>query len=193
MVFCVGTHNDKEKEDRSDGVGTYGGMRAAIWDGCWNWRTLNVIVSILKSILWRTGSICRSERTGAMRQKRDFSATTRASVFWTSCRWAKFETEGPARRELYSSPAGILLAYYSGEGRSKVTQCTNVKVRGLACLRNLLIKRHFRVEISTQILDWWFANLFLNDYLRQIKIWWQTTCLSEARVPNFNGEKKGMA
>ena len=32
--------------------------------------------------------------------KRDFSVTTRASVFWTSCRRAKFETDVPARREL---------------------------------------------------------------------------------------------
>ena len=34
--------------------------------------TLKVIVAILKLILWQTGSQCRSERTGVMRQNRGF-------------------------------------------------------------------------------------------------------------------------
>ena len=41
----------------------------------------------------------------------------------------------------------------SGEGRSNVTKCTNVKVRCLACLGNLFVKRHSRVKMNTQIFD----------------------------------------
>ena len=73
--------SDNEEENRNDRVGTYRGIRASRYDGCWNCRTLKVIVAILKFILWRTGSQCKSERTGVMRQKRDISVTTRASVF----------------------------------------------------------------------------------------------------------------
>ena len=80
-VFRVGIHSDNEEEDRSDRIGTYRGIRVARYDVCWNWRTLKVIVAILKFILWRTGSQCNSERTGVMWQKRDFPVTTRASVF----------------------------------------------------------------------------------------------------------------
>ena len=98
--FLVGTHIDTEEEDRSDLVGTYRGIRAARQDGCWNCRTLNAIVATLKSILWRTGSQFKSERMGVMWQKRDFSVTTRASVFCTSWRRARFETDVPARMEL---------------------------------------------------------------------------------------------
>ena len=43
-------------------------------------------------------------------------------------------------------------ASLSGEGRSNVTECTNVKVC-LACFRNLFVKRHLRVKINTQIFD----------------------------------------
>ena len=98
-VFRVGTHSDNEEEDRNDRVATYRGIRAARQDGCWNWRTLKVIVAMLKIILWRTGSQCNSERTGVMWQKQDYSVTTRVSVFWTSCRRARFETDVPAKRE----------------------------------------------------------------------------------------------
>ena len=45
------------------------------------------------------------------------------------------------------------LACLSGEGRSNVTECTNVKVRCLACFRNLFVERHLRVKINTQIFD----------------------------------------
>ena len=45
------------------------------------------------------------------------------------------------------------LASLSCEGRSNVTECTNVKVRCLACFRNLFVERHLRVKIYTQILD----------------------------------------
>ena len=47
------------------------------------------------------------------------------------------------------------LACLSGEGRSNVTECTNVKVGCLACFGNLFVKRHPRVKINTQIFDWW--------------------------------------
>ena len=47
------------------------------------------------------------------------------------------------------------LASLSGEGRSNVTECTNVKVRGLAWFGNLFVKRHPRVKMNTQIFDWW--------------------------------------
>ena len=45
------------------------------------------------------------------------------------------------------------LASLSGEGRSNVTECTNVKVRCLACFGNLFVKRHPRVKMNTQIFD----------------------------------------
>jgi hypothetical protein len=45
------------------------------------------------------------------------------------------------------------LACLSGEGRSNVTECTNVKVGCLACFGNLFVKRHPRVKINTQIFD----------------------------------------
>ena len=54
--------------------------------------TLWVTVAILKLILWRTGSQCKSERTGVMWQNRGFCATTRARVFWTRWRRARLET-----------------------------------------------------------------------------------------------------
>ena len=47
------------------------------------------------------------------------------------------------------------LASFSGEGRSNVTECANVKVRCLACFGNLFVKRHLRVKMNTQIFDWW--------------------------------------
>ena len=60
-------------------------------------------VAILKLILWRTGSQCKSESTGVMWQNRGFCATTRARVFWTRRRRVRFETDVPARRELQKS------------------------------------------------------------------------------------------
>ena len=47
------------------------------------------------------------------------------------------------------------LASLSGEGRSNVTECVNVKVRCLACFGDLFVKRHLRVKMNTQIFDWW--------------------------------------
>ena len=47
----------------------------------WNCRTLKVIVAILKIYLKRTRSQCKSERTGVMRQKWDFSVTNRAVYY----------------------------------------------------------------------------------------------------------------
>ena len=103
VVLRGGTHIDNNEEERSARVGPYFGMRDARWDGCWNWSTFKVIVAILKLILWRTGSQCRSERTGVMRQNRGFWATTRARVFRTSWRRVRFETDVPARSELQKS------------------------------------------------------------------------------------------
>ena len=57
-VFRLVSHSDNEEEDRNDRVGTYRGMRAEREDGCWNCRTLKVIVAILKFILWQTGNQC---------------------------------------------------------------------------------------------------------------------------------------
>ena len=45
------------------------------------------------------------------------------------------------------------LASLSGKGRPNVTECANVKVRCLACFGNLLVKRHLRVKMNTQIFD----------------------------------------
>ena len=45
------------------------------------------------------------------------------------------------------------LASLRGEGRSDVTECTNVKVRCLACFGNLFVKRHPRIKMNTQIFD----------------------------------------
>ena len=36
-------------------------------DGCWNCKSLNVIVAFFEFILWQTGSQCRSEKIGVMR------------------------------------------------------------------------------------------------------------------------------
>ena len=64
-----------------------------------------------------------------------------------------FETEVPARRELqYSSRDPTIAASYglanlSGEERPNVTQCTNVKVRRLACFQ---IDRFFSWQKLTQ-------------------------------------------
>ena len=58
---------------------------------------------ILKLILRRTRSQCKSERTGVMWQNRGLCVTTRARVFWTSWRRVRFETDVPARRELQKS------------------------------------------------------------------------------------------
>ena len=54
--------------------------------------------SNLEFILWRIGSQWRSARTGVMWQKQGFWETTQASVFWTSCKRAKFERDVKARR-----------------------------------------------------------------------------------------------
>ena len=62
-----------------------------------------ITVAIFELIMCRTGSQCKSERTGAMWQNRAFCATTRARVFWTSWRRVRFETDMPARRELPKS------------------------------------------------------------------------------------------
>ena len=43
------------------------------------------------------------------------------------------------------------LASLSGEGRTVVTGCTNVKVRCLACFGNLFVKGHPSVKMNTQI------------------------------------------
>ena len=43
------------------------------------------------------------------------------------------------------------LASLSGEGRTDVTECTNVKIRCLACFGNLFVKEHPRVKMNTQI------------------------------------------
>ena len=45
------------------------------------------------------------------------------------------------------------LASLSGEGRSNVTECANVKVRCLACFGILFVKRHFRLKMNTQIFN----------------------------------------
>ena len=42
-------------------------------------------------------------------------------------------------------------ASLSGEGRTDVAECTNVKVRCLACFGNLFVKGHPRVKMNTQI------------------------------------------
>ena len=60
--FRLGTHSDNEEEDRNDRVGTYRGIRAARYDGCWNWRTLKVIVAILKFIL------CKQEANATQKE-----------------------------------------------------------------------------------------------------------------------------
>ena len=46
-------------------------------------------------------------------------------------------------------------ASLSGEGRTDVAECTNVKVRCLACFGNLFVKGHPRVKMNTQIFYWW--------------------------------------
>ena len=82
----------------------------------WSWRCISWNLSkvqrllvvqylesslvILKLILWRTGSQCRPARTGVMWQYRDFCAITRARMFWTIWRRARFDSDVPARREI---------------------------------------------------------------------------------------------
>ena len=94
------------------------------------------MVAILKFILWRIGSQWRSARTGVILQKRGFWATTRASVFWTSCKRAKFENRRASQERVTVVESrthycgSYCLASLSGEGRTDVTECTNVKVWG---------------------------------------------------------------
>ena len=99
-VFLNGADMVIEEEDRSDRIGVYLGRIWARYKGCWWCSTLKAVVAILKLIRWRTGSQCRPARTGVMWQYRDFCATTRARVFWTNWRRARFDVDVPARREL---------------------------------------------------------------------------------------------
>ena len=99
-VFLNGADMVIEEEDRSDREGVYLGRIWARYKGCWWCSTLKAVVAILKLIRWHTGSQCRPARTGVMWQYRDFCATTRARVFWTNWRRARFDAEVPARREL---------------------------------------------------------------------------------------------
>ena len=72
-------------------------------------------VAILKLILWRTGSQCKSERTGG--QNRGFCATTRARVFWTRWRRVRFETDVPMWRDPPdSSVSSLILVGWCEEG-----------------------------------------------------------------------------
>ena len=94
-----------------------------------------------------------------MWQKRDFSVTTRASVFWTSCRRARFWNRCASKKRVTVQSGSYYCCSYRltslSEGRSNVAQCTNVKVRCLACFGNLPIEGHSRIKINTQILDRW--------------------------------------
>ena len=128
--------------------GTYFGMRDARFIGCWNCSFLRVTVAILKLIPWQTGSQCRSERTGVIRQNQGFWATTRARIFWTSWRRVGFETmcqPGESCRnqlgsQLYCCSYGF--RSLSSKRSTNVTQGTNMEITSLACFRHLLIKGH---------------------------------------------------
>ena len=61
----------------------------------------------------------------------------------TWCQWMERKYRGKQLKSL------------SGEGRTDVTECTNVKVRCLACFGNLFVKGHPRVKMNTQIFYWW--------------------------------------
>ena len=99
-VFLNGADMVIKEEDRTGREGVYLGRIWARYKGCWWCSTLKAVVAILKLIRWRTGSQCRPARTGVMWQYRDFCATTRARVFWTNWRRARFDADVPARREL---------------------------------------------------------------------------------------------
>ena len=113
------------------------GRRAAETAGPCEWWQL----AILKPTLWRTGSQCNSDKTGVIWSKRDFCATTRAMVFWTSCRRDRFETDVPARRviaviKLWSHYSRHhCLSCLSGERGSNVAQGTDVEIWRFACFR----------------------------------------------------------
>ena len=100
-VFRVRTHSDNEEKDRSsDRVGTCRGIKSCEIGWLLELENLESDSSNLEIYSVANRKQCNSERTGVMWQKRDFSVTTRASLFWTSCRRARFETDVPARREL---------------------------------------------------------------------------------------------
>ena len=99
-VLLNGAYMVVDEEDRSDREGVYfGGIWARCHD-CWWCSTLKTVAVILKLIRWRTGSQRRPARTGVMWEYRDFCATTRARVFWTIWRRARFDADVPARWEL---------------------------------------------------------------------------------------------
>ena len=158
VVLCGGTHIEKDEEEQSARTGTYLGMRDERLDGCWNLSTLKVTVAILKLILWRTGSQCKSERTGVMWQNRGFCAITRASVFWARWRGVGFEMDVPARRELQNSSREPTIAaamvFEASVVREARMWCQAQMEISLACFSHLLIKGHLWVKVNTQIRDW---------------------------------------
>ena len=121
VVLRVGTHNDK------------------------------VTVAILKLILWRTGSQCKSERTGVMWQNRGFCATSRARVLDTLK--ASQIRNGCASQERIAeikSGANYCCSYgfgsISSERSPNVTQRTNMEITSLACFRHLFELDTFQIS-----------------------------------------------
>ena len=109
--------------------------------------------------MWRTGSECKSERTGVMWQNRGFCATTRARVFWTRWRRDRFEMDVPARRELqYSSweptIAAAVVLEASVEREALMWRRARIWKNRPYMFQTLAYQRHFWVEVNTQIFNW---------------------------------------
>ena len=86
-------HIEKDEEERSARGGTYLGWEMKDRMAAEIGALLEVTVAILNLIFWRTGSQCKSKRTGVIWQNRGFCATTRARAFWISWRRVGFETD----------------------------------------------------------------------------------------------------
>ena len=99
-VFRVETHNDNEEEDRSDRVDTYRGIRGGEIGWLLELENLESNSSNLEIYSVANRKPMQLRENWCDVAKRNFSVTTRASVFWTSYMRARFETDVPEGREL---------------------------------------------------------------------------------------------
>ena len=147
-----------EDEDQSDREGVYLGRIWARYKGWWWCSILKAVVAIWKLIRWRTESQCRLVRTGVIWQYRDFWATTRARVFWTIWRRARFDADVPARRVRADYCHGYRFCCFDGQGWTNVTQSPNVEVWCLTNLGNMPIERHNYENLDKHLdffIDYW--------------------------------------
>ena len=157
-VFREGMHIDKEEEDRSDRVDTYRGTRAARYVG---WLLEMQYLGSDGSNL-EIYSVTDREPVEISKNRRNVEKARflgndpskcvpdklQASHIRSRCASKERVTVVESRTHYRGS---YCLASLRGEGRSDVTECTDVKVRCLACFGILFVKRHPRVKMNTKI------------------------------------------